>query len=270
MPDRVKCLHVLVGHALAAGPGVNPLGDEALALLPDWWAGGSCVARGRARGRAVIRRVAAIDCGTNSIRLLVADLDPATGAARRPRPADGDRPARARASTAPGGSSEAALARTFAACEGYAARIAELGATDGALRRDVGVARRREPRRLRRGRRWSGSASSRRSCRATRRPRCRSAAPTGALQAAGIAGPYLVVDIGGGSTEFVLGDSSVRASRSVDIGCVRLTERHLHDDPPTAAQVAAARADIDGAARRGGGRRAAGHAARRWSGSPAR
>jgi len=42
MPDRVKCLHVLVGHALAAGPGVNPLGDEALALLPDWWAGGSC------------------------------------------------------------------------------------------------------------------------------------------------------------------------------------------------------------------------------------
>lgn len=44
MPDRVKCLHVLVGHALAAGPGVNPLGDEALAELPSWWAGGPCVA----------------------------------------------------------------------------------------------------------------------------------------------------------------------------------------------------------------------------------
>lgn len=43
MPDRVKCLHVLVGHALAAGPGVNPLGDEALAMLPAWWDGGSCV-----------------------------------------------------------------------------------------------------------------------------------------------------------------------------------------------------------------------------------
>ncbi|MGI8760349.1 MAG: DUF501 domain-containing protein [Jatrophihabitantaceae bacterium] len=43
MPTRVKCLHVLVGHALAAGPGVNPLGDEALALLPDWWASGPCV-----------------------------------------------------------------------------------------------------------------------------------------------------------------------------------------------------------------------------------
>lgn len=43
MPDRVKCLHVLVAHALAAGPGVNPLGDEALALLPEWWAAGPCV-----------------------------------------------------------------------------------------------------------------------------------------------------------------------------------------------------------------------------------
>jgi hypothetical protein len=43
MPSRVKCLHVLVGHALAAGPGVNPLGDEALALLPDWAAAGPCV-----------------------------------------------------------------------------------------------------------------------------------------------------------------------------------------------------------------------------------
>jgi hypothetical protein len=43
MPNRVKCLHVLVGHALAAGPGANPLGDEALAALPQWWAAGPCV-----------------------------------------------------------------------------------------------------------------------------------------------------------------------------------------------------------------------------------
>jgi hypothetical protein len=42
MPARVKCLHVLVGHALAAGPGVNPLGDEALGLLPDWGSLGPC------------------------------------------------------------------------------------------------------------------------------------------------------------------------------------------------------------------------------------
>jgi uncharacterized protein len=50
MPDRVKCLHVLVGHALAAGPGVNPLGDEALALLPEWWKSGPCVAPGMEPG----------------------------------------------------------------------------------------------------------------------------------------------------------------------------------------------------------------------------
>ena len=42
MPNRVKCLHVLVGHSLAAGPGVNPFGDEALAMLPDWGAAGPC------------------------------------------------------------------------------------------------------------------------------------------------------------------------------------------------------------------------------------
>ena len=46
MPDRVKCLHVLVAHSLAAGPGANPLGDEALAMLPDWWRSGPCVGVG--------------------------------------------------------------------------------------------------------------------------------------------------------------------------------------------------------------------------------
>jgi len=43
MPDRVKCLHVLAGHALARGRGVNPLGDEVLDLLGEWWASGPCV-----------------------------------------------------------------------------------------------------------------------------------------------------------------------------------------------------------------------------------
>jgi len=47
MPTRVKCLHVLVAHSLAAGPGINPLGDEALAALPPWWAGGPCVPAGQ-------------------------------------------------------------------------------------------------------------------------------------------------------------------------------------------------------------------------------
>jgi hypothetical protein len=44
MPNRVKCLHVLVGHSLSIGPGVNPLGDEAVELLGDWWSGSSCAA----------------------------------------------------------------------------------------------------------------------------------------------------------------------------------------------------------------------------------
>jgi uncharacterized protein len=43
MPDRVKCLHVLAAHALAAGPGVNPLGDEVIDRLGEWWTGGPCV-----------------------------------------------------------------------------------------------------------------------------------------------------------------------------------------------------------------------------------
>jgi len=59
--------------------------------------------------------------------------------------------------------------------------------------------------------------------------------------------PFLVVDIGGGSTEFVLGDSAVIAARSVNIGCVRMSERHLTSQPPTAQQIAAAIVDIDSA-----------------------
>jgi exopolyphosphatase/guanosine-5'-triphosphate,3'-diphosphate pyrophosphatase len=67
-----------------------------------------------------------------------------------------------------------------------------------------------------------------------------------------LAKPYLVVDIGGGSTEFVVGDDHVRAARSVDVGCVRMTERHLVrdgvvTDPPTEEQIAAMRADIEAA-----------------------
>jgi hypothetical protein len=42
MPDRVKCLHSLIAHSLGAGPGVNPLGDEALAALSEWWKVGAC------------------------------------------------------------------------------------------------------------------------------------------------------------------------------------------------------------------------------------
>ncbi len=69
-----------------------------------------------------------------------------------------------------------------------------------------------------------------------------------AAEAAGASPPYLVTDIGGGSTEFILGGpEGVDSERSVNIGCVRMTERHLHGDPPTGQQVADTIADIDAA-----------------------
>jgi len=57
-------------------------------------------------------------------------------------------------------------------------------------------------------------------------------------------GPFLVIDLGGGSTEFVLGTEAPEAAISLQMGCVRMSERHLHGDPPTTAQVAACEADV--------------------------
>lgn len=191
-------------------------------------------------------RVAAIDCGTNSIRLLVADVDPASGEltdlARRMeivRLGQGvDRTGR----LAP-----EALERTFAACRRYAEEIRQLGAKhvkfvatsasrDAENRADfvqgvediLGV----PPEVI------TGDQEAEYSFTGATRE----------LTTSGLATPYLVVDIGGGSTELVVGEREVRAARSVDIGCVRLTERHLLrdgaiSDPPTAEQAAAIRAD---------------------------
>lgn len=196
-------------------------------------------------------RVAAVDCGTNSIRLLVADADPATGEL-----VDLDRRMTivrlGQGVDRTGRLAPEALERTFAACREYAGIIKEHGAerlrfvatsaSRDAENRDefvrgvldiLGV----EPEVI------SGDQEAAFSF-------------TGATKE--LAGgdhlpkPYLVVDIGGGSTEFVVGDDRVGAARSVDIGCVRLTERHLVrdgvvSDPPTEAQIAAMRADIEAA-----------------------
>ena len=187
-------------------------------------------------------RVAAIDCGTNSIRLLVADIvdGQLVDVVRRMeivRLGEGvDRTGRF---------SDAALARTFTALDDYAAQMEALGATRvrmvatsatrDAANRDVFVSGVRErigvePDVV------SGDEEAALSF----------GGATADLTATDVAAPYLVCDIGGGSTEFVLGDADgPRAARSVDIGCVRMTERHLHDDPPTADQIAAARTDIE-------------------------
>jgi exopolyphosphatase/guanosine-5'-triphosphate,3'-diphosphate pyrophosphatase len=192
-----------------------------------------------------VTRVAAVDCGTNSIRLLVADLDTGPGTA-----AEVDRRMEivrlGEGVDRTGVLSPAALARTFAACDTYAEVVRATGAervrfvATSASRdvdnRDEFVAGVRErlgvdPEVV------TGDEEARLSF----------AGATRELLAGSDPRPFLVTDIGGGSTELVLGDTDVTAARSVDVGCVRMTERHLHDDPPTADQVAAARADVEAA-----------------------
>ena len=194
-------------------------------------------------------RVGAIDCGTNSIRLLVADVDgPHLEEVLREmtivRLGEGvDRT---------GAFSQVALERTFAACDTYAATIQGLSverlrfvATSASrdvsnrsafvegVRDRLGIA----PEVI------SGAEEARLSFRGA----------VEGLPASLIAMPTLVVDIGGGSTEFVLGDRGgegavdVEAAVSVDIGCVRMTERHLHADPPTPEEIARVEADVEAA-----------------------
>jgi exopolyphosphatase/guanosine-5'-triphosphate,3'-diphosphate pyrophosphatase len=185
-------------------------------------------------------RVAAVDCGTNSIRLLVRDL-PGKELHREMRVVRLGEGVDRTGSLAP-----QAISRTRHALADYAKTCSELGVErvrmvatsatrDASNRADfvamvaavLGV----EPEVV------SGDEEAALSFRGA----------TGALDPAD--GPFLVMDIGGGSTELVLGTTAVEAARSVDIGCVRLTERHLHSDPPTAQEIDAATADVDAAVR---------------------
>ena len=312
MPTRVKCLHVLVGHSLAAGPGVNPLGDEALDAIAEWWTRDRCYCEGawdttgavpnrdlsrhaktqglsaeeldakRAARRQAMEaaaaaeaaateqgntgtgnqpepggqdrgagepaqplRVAAVDCGTNSIRLLIADItrDDDGGT----RLTDVVRLMRVnrlgQGVDATGRLAPEALERTFAAAEEYAALIREHGAVrvrfvatsasrdaenrqefvDG-IRARLGV----EPEVI------SGDEEA-----------ALSFAGATSVLAGGNGAKTLVVDLGGGSTEFVLGTSEgVLAAKSTDMGCVRFTERHLLSDPPTEAEITVARVEV--------------------------
>jgi exopolyphosphatase/guanosine-5'-triphosphate,3'-diphosphate pyrophosphatase len=209
--------------------------------------------RGEGGGGADVTRVAAIDCGTNSVRLLLADIADGrlTDVERRMEIVRLGQGVDQTGMLAP-----EALERTFAAMRGYAGLIEAHGAEKirvvaTSATRDAGnqadfvsgvvdifgvvpeVISGDEEARLS----FAGATQDLVELRPTR--------------------PYLVVDIGGGSTEFVLGTSSVDAARSVDIGCVRMSERHLCEpdgddpsvrivqDPPTPEQIAAAVADID-------------------------
>jgi exopolyphosphatase/guanosine-5'-triphosphate,3'-diphosphate pyrophosphatase len=182
--------------------------------------------------------VAAIDCGTNTIKLLIGTLpDVAVRELRIVRLGqDLDRTGRI---------GDEALERAFAAIDEYAALV-----------RDHDV----PPERVR----FVATSASRDAANAAdfvagvrRRlgvePEVVSGAEEAALSFAGAVRnlrtppptPVLVLDIGGGSTELVLGTDAPESSDSMDIGSVRLHERHLHSDPPTPQEVAACEADID-------------------------
>jgi exopolyphosphatase/guanosine-5'-triphosphate,3'-diphosphate pyrophosphatase len=188
-------------------------------------------------------RVAAIDCGTNSIRLLVADVLADGTLSELDRRMEIVRLGQGVDRT--GELAPEALARTLAATATYATVATELGATRvrfvatsatrdarnrdefvagvrAALGVDPEVASGEEEALLSFRGATSGSASAH-------------------------PGPYLVVDLGGGSTELVLGTTTPQAAVSMDVGSVRLTERHLRSDPPVADEVAAARADVTAA-----------------------
>ncbi len=186
-------------------------------------------------------RVAAIDCGTNSIRLLIADNDGGvlTDVHREMRVVR-----LGEGVDATGRMTEGALARTFAATEDYA----ELIRTHGARRvRFVATSATRDARN-----RQTFIDGIR--ARVGVEPEVVSGEEEAALSFTGAASVLpglglplaLVVDLGGGSTEFVAGNAGgVRAGISTDMGCVRFTERYLVGDPPTAAEITAAETQIE-------------------------
>jgi exopolyphosphatase/guanosine-5'-triphosphate,3'-diphosphate pyrophosphatase len=186
-------------------------------------------------------RVAAIDCGTNSIRLLIADID---GNNFREVVRDMEIVRLGQGVDETGQFHPDAITRTLAAVDKFALEIAKRGvekirfcatsATRDATNRHLFVDGVRE--------------------RLGIELEVITGEEEAALSFAGAIkdldptnGPFLVVDIGGGSTEFVFGTSTVEAARSVNIGCVRMTERHFATDPATPEQIESARSDIQAA-----------------------
>jgi exopolyphosphatase/guanosine-5'-triphosphate,3'-diphosphate pyrophosphatase len=198
-----------------------------------------------------LRRVAAIDCGTNSLRLLIADIDPAKGELselyRRMEIVRLGQGVDATGRLAPD-----ALARTFATLGEFDLTIGEFGAS--AIRM-VATSATRDA---------SNASEFAAGVRqvlgvypevVTGTEEARLSFSGATAEFASDSGhpepPFLVTDIGGGSTEFVLGSLAGLGAgldaRSVNIGCVRLTERHLHGNPPTEPQIPAAPTEFEAA-----------------------
>ena len=186
-------------------------------------------------------RVAAIDCGTNSLRLLVADID---GNSFREVHRDMQIVRLGQGVDKTKAFAPEAIERTLKVTQEYAnvirakgvqvVRFCATSASRDATNRDLFINGVHE---------ILGVA-----------PEVISGAEEASLSFIGATkefgselAPFLVVDIGGGSTEFVLGSSKVEAARSVNIGCVRMLERHLMSQPPSSTQIATAIVDIDAA-----------------------
>ncbi|PRZ06443.1 exopolyphosphatase/guanosine-5'-triphosphate,3'-diphosphate pyrophosphatase [Isoptericola sp. CG 20/1183] len=188
-------------------------------------------------------RVAAVDCGTNSIRLLVADVSDDGTLTELDRRMEIVRLGQGVDRT--GELAPEALERTLAASREYAKVAAEMGATRV---RFVATSATRDARN-----RADFAAGVRAALGVD--PEVVSGEEEALLSFRGATsgsasehpGPYLVVDLGGGSTELVLGSTTPDAAVSMDVGSVRLTERHLHSDPPAAAEISRARADVTSA-----------------------
>ena len=189
-------------------------------------------------------RVAALDCGTNSLRLLIADVNEAEGSLT-----DVDRKMQivrlGEGVDKTGVFADAALTRTFDALDEYASLIKQRGvervsmvatsatrdATNRAefvagVKQRIGV----EPQVI------TGNQEASLSFQGATRGFQGQHTP-----------PFLVIDLGGGSTELVVGVDSVQAAYSMDVGCVRMSERHLATDPPTQHQVEGLRGDVQAA-----------------------
>ncbi len=200
-----------------------------------------------ARGPVVTGPRAAVDVGTNSVRLLVVD-------------ADGRRITRELTITRLGqGVDATGAARPRGAASGPLDTIAALPRAPGSptawtdavrICGDLGRPGREQPGRLLRRRACGRRRRRRGAVAATRRRRSPSRARPAAVD---VAAPTAVIDVGGGSTELVVGDvdGAVAASVSLQLGCVRLTERHLHGDPPTEDERRAAGGGDRRPARRG-------------------
>lgn len=199
-------------------------------------------------------RVAAIDCGTNSIRLLIADAAEVTPENEAATPVLTEVLRRTEVVRLGQGVDRTgmldpvALERTLGMCREYAQQCREHGVPVGRVRfvatsasRDASnadefVAGVRDA--------FGDLDVAPEVVTGAEEASLSFAGATAGLADAGFDGPYLVADIGGGSTEIVRGTHEVIAGTSLDIGCVRLTERHHRTDPPTQEVIDAARYDI--------------------------